>query len=57
MVALTRQEGARLAPWRNDEIAISEQAHKTLVDYVTTPTQVVRMVTIGHALARWLPRQ
>jgi len=54
MVELTRQEGARLAPWRNPEIAISEQAHKTLVDYATTPTQVVRMVIIGHALARWL---
>jgi len=54
MVELTRQEGARLAPWRVNEIAISAQARKTLVDYVTTPTQVVRMVTIGHTLARWL---
>jgi hypothetical protein len=54
MVELTRQEGARLAPWRINEIAISEPARKTLVDYVSTPTQVVRMVTIGHALARWL---
>ena len=54
MVELTRQEGARLAPWRINELAISERARKTLVDYVTTPTQVVRMVTIGHALARWL---
>jgi hypothetical protein len=55
MVELTRQEGARLASWRNAEFAFSEQARKTLVDYVTTPTQVVRMVTIGHTLARWLP--
>lgn len=57
MVELTRREGAGLAPWRNAEIEISEQARDTLTSYVTTPTQVVRMVTIGHALARWLQHQ
>lgn len=57
MVDLTRKEGERMAPWRNAEFALSEQARKTLTDYVTTPTQVVRMVTLGHALARWLPRR
>ncbi len=57
MVVLTRQEGLRMAPWRNDDFVISEQARKTITSYVTTPTQVVRMVTLGHALARWLARR
>jgi hypothetical protein len=57
MVELTRREGIRLAPWRNEDFVLSGQARKTITDYVTTSTQVVRMVTIGHALARWLPRR
>jgi len=57
MVEITRQEGKRLAPWLNAEVAISKQARSTLTSYVTTPTQVVRMVTIGHALAFWLPNR
>ena len=55
MVDLTRREGERMAPWRNEEFALSEQARNTLIDYVNTPTQVVRMVTLGHVLAQWLP--
>ena len=57
MVELTRKEGARMAQWRKEEITLSEQARNTLIGYVSTPAQVARMVTIGHALARWLPRQ
>lgn len=56
MVTLAQQEGARMAKWRNEEVVLSEPARNTLVNYVSIPTQVARMVTIGHALARWLPR-
>jgi len=56
MVELARQEGARMAAWRNEDFALSEHARMTIVDYVTRPTLVARMVTIGHTLARWLPR-
>lgn len=56
MVELTRHEGIRMASWRNEDIALSEQARNTITSYVTTPTQVVRMVTLGHALAQWLAR-
>ena len=57
MVELTRIEGARMAGWRNADVVLSEQARNILTAYVATPTLVARMVTIGHALARWLPRQ
>jgi hypothetical protein len=57
MVKLTRQEGTHMASWRDNGFVISEQARKILTGYVTSPTQVVRMVTIGNALARWLPHQ
>ena len=57
MVGLAYREGLRLAPWRNDDFVLSDQARKTITAYVTTPVQVVRMVTIGHALAHWLSRR
>lgn len=57
MVELTRIEGARMAGWRNTDVVLSEQARNTLTAYVATPTLVARMVIIGHALARWLPRR
>jgi len=57
MVELTREEGARLAAWRNDKIELSDAVRKTITDYVTEPTLVARMVTIGHALVDWLPRR
>ena len=57
MVQLTREEGMRMAYWRDQDVVLSESARNTLIGYVTTPTQVARMVTIGHALARWLPRR
>jgi len=55
MVELTRREGLHLAQWRNENIALSDQARQTISGYVTSPTQVARMVTIGHTLADWLP--
>jgi hypothetical protein len=54
VVALARQEGACLAHLRLARIEISRVARDTIAGYVTTPTQVVRMVTVGHALAKWL---
>lgn len=57
MVELAREEGERMASWRNDDVVLSDQAQNTLLSYVNTPTQVARMVVIGHAIARWLPRR
>lgn len=56
MVELTRREGVRLARWRSEEIVLADPVRKTIIDYVSEPTLVARMVTIGHMLARWLPR-
>jgi hypothetical protein len=55
MVELTRKEAVGLAAWREQDLALSPQVQKTISDYVTEPALVARMVTIGHALARWLP--
>jgi len=55
MVELTRKEAVGLAAWREQDLALSPQVQKTISDYVTEPVLVARMVTIGHALARWLP--
>jgi hypothetical protein len=55
MVELTRKEAVSLAAWREQDLALSPQVQKTISDYVTEPALVARMVTIGHALARWLP--
>lgn len=54
VVALSLEEGARMAHLRRAEIEISRQARDTITGYVHSPTQVARMVAIGHALARWL---
>lgn len=54
MVELTREEGERLAGWRDADVNIPDRAFAAVTGYVTTPTQVARMVTLGHALARWL---
>lgn len=56
MIELTQHEGTRLAGWRDETVALTEQARSTVTSYVTSPAQVARMVTIGHALAAWLPR-
>ncbi len=56
MVTLAQQEGSSLAAWRNNNVVLPDQARRTLTSYVTSPAQVARMVTIGYALANWLPR-
>ncbi|HVY04662.1 MAG TPA: hypothetical protein VHB46_01675 [Burkholderiales bacterium] len=54
VVALALAEGARMARLRPAKFEISPQARDTVTSYVRSPTQVARMVSIGHALARWL---
>ena len=36
--------------------ALPSQALATITGYATSPSQVARMVTIGHAVADWLDR-
>jgi len=54
VVALSVEEGSRMARLRPAEFEISRQARDTITGYVNSPTQVARMVTMGHALAHWL---
>ncbi|MEM7404706.1 MAG: hypothetical protein AAF458_05395 [Pseudomonadota bacterium] len=54
IVELARDAGVRMAHLRGDTSGISDAARSTITGYVRTPTQVVRMVTLGHALERWL---
>lgn len=54
VVRLALEEGAYLAKLRPDAITLPQLTRDTITDYVSTPTQVVRMVTLGHVLARWL---
>ncbi len=56
LVALAAAEGERMAHLRLTAPAPSRQALATMTGYVTSPSQVARMVTIGHALADWLDR-
>ena len=54
MVAHAKLVGSQLAAHRGDVSQMSKAAQTTITGYVHTPTQVIRMVTLGHALARWL---
>jgi hypothetical protein len=54
MVAVALEEGSRMAALRPAQLEISQRALDTIASYVKSPTQVARMVTIGHALANWL---
>jgi hypothetical protein len=56
LVALGAAEGARMAHLRLPLSGLSRQALDTIAGYVSRPTRVARMVTIGHALAEWLGR-
>jgi hypothetical protein len=56
LVVLGAAEGARMAHLRLHPSALSRQALTTITGYVGSPSQVARMVTIGHALAEWLDR-
>ena len=54
LVSSALDEGARMARLRAAEVEISRQARDTVTGYVTSPTQVARMVAMGHALESWL---
>jgi hypothetical protein len=56
LIALSDAEGARMAHLRPTLPALSSRALAAITGYVRSPTQVARMVTIGHTLARWLAR-
>jgi hypothetical protein len=56
LVALSAAEGAFMAHLRLTSSALSRQAFATITGYVRSPSQVARMVTIGHAVAEWLDR-
>ena len=48
-------KSARLASFRGDVGHLYESVRKTIIGWVTTPTQGVRTVTLGRTLAHWLP--
>ncbi len=54
VAALAVEEGARMAHMRPAEFEMSRLARDTITGYVHSPTQVARMVTIGHAMEYWL---
>ena len=54
VVKLAREEGARMAHLRPAVFEIPQRTSGTFSDYVKQPTQVSRMVTLGHVLAMWL---
>ena len=56
LVALSDTEGARMAHLRPTLPTLSPKALAAITGYVRSPTQVARMVGIGHALASWLAR-
>jgi hypothetical protein len=49
-----RREGGRLAHLRPGKLSIPEEARQLIEEYAIEPGRVVRMVSIGHGLARWL---
>jgi len=55
VTALAETVGSALARAHPADVSgIPEIAQKTITGYVKTPTQVVRMVTLGHTMAQWL---
>lgn len=54
LVALSNVEGAHMAHLRPTSPTLSPKALAAITGYVSRPTQVARMVVIGHALAAWL---
>jgi hypothetical protein len=54
LVALSDAEGARMAHLRPTLPTLSPKALAAINGYVRSPTQVARMVVIGHSLASWL---
>ena len=57
LVALSDAEGVRMAHLRPTTLpTLSPKALAAITGYVRSPTQVARMVAIGHALTSWLAR-
>jgi hypothetical protein len=56
LVALSDTEAAHMAHRRPTSLTLSPKALAAITGYVSNPTQVARMVVIGHALASWLAR-
>jgi hypothetical protein len=56
LIALSKAEGTRIAHLRPTLSTLSPQALGAITGYVRSPTQVARMVTMGHASAWWLAR-
>lgn len=54
IVGLAAHEGSRMASLRRTDIILDEEALSVLRGYVGSPTQVARMVTMGHAFALWI---
>jgi hypothetical protein len=54
MKDLAHSHGAHLAHFRPAPMTEPVTALDTITAYVTSPVQVIRMVTVGHMLARWL---
>lgn len=54
VTALADTVGRALASAHPATVFLPDHARKTITGYVRSPTQVVRMVTPGHALALWL---
>ncbi len=54
IVRLAADEGSRMASLPRKALILDEEAVAVLRGYVGSPTQVARMVTMGHALAQWI---
>ncbi|MBT7666351.1 MAG: hypothetical protein HN608_15645, partial [Rhodospirillaceae bacterium] len=52
--ALAQAEGARLAHLRPSGPTLPKEAEVMIARYVGSPMAVAHMVTLGHALAKWL---
>ena len=53
-VLLAAHEGSRMARLRRTDIVLDPDVLAVVRGYVGSPTQVTRMVTMGHALAGWI---
>jgi hypothetical protein len=54
MAEIAQDEGERMASPRWHLEGVSDGVRQVIVDYAAQPTHVARMVTMGHALAKWL---
>lgn len=54
LLEIAAAEGRRIARSRSPALSVPEPARGIIAGYVLNPGLVVRMVAIGHGLARWL---